>query len=563
MSPTERSSESQALARASADALGLPALSLAELREVARRVPFEWGFIGVSLLSARLWEIWMNGRAQLALMQEVYGDVPLIHRYKTFLAKWPTGVLLSQQQLYAAQRLLIQEAREASYDEEVSEDEEAALSTLMLHSADLVDRAHGPLTPDKADLIDVVAFIVQSAAVSARPAPVNEFGRFFDIFGTRARELSDPRVPLDEWAKRDVGLALEEQLAGGFGFSSMATPVIDGSVRLRILEPNVLQNTKIADAEPRVVDALSAPRHWYQERFAKGDQSERDVVWELHPFLRRPFLQLASGKLVLSSRAAMSDWIGFGIYDRLRETAKTEPAEKGKMLDLFGQVYGNLVEGYALDVVRSVFPRGTVFGDQPYGEGLATPDIAINLGDDLVLIEVRSGFLSPWFRTSGDIDEFRTQLDRLVLAKLRQLSDRILDFKAGKAPIPSVDHTKVRRIWPILITASMMITEHFWALIDDQIPDGLQGDGVQQVVIGDVQDLELLMALVEEGRDVIALLEARQSTSYGTLELTRWILEEEGASPTSRPTLVRRNWERAVEAMAETLWPGVAESEAT
>src|SRR4051812_37775759 len=115
-SPESPGSQPQALARASADALGLKPFSLPELRELAQTVPFEWGYVGVAVLSAQLWEIWTDGRSQLALMREIHGNVPIVERYEGFLTEWPSGVLLSQQQLYAVQRLLIQEARDAPFD---------------------------------------------------------------------------------------------------------------------------------------------------------------------------------------------------------------------------------------------------------------------------------------------------------------------------------------------------------------------------------------------------------------------------------------------------------------
>jgi hypothetical protein len=44
---------------------------------------------------------------------------------------------------------------------------------------------------------------------------------------------------------------------------------------------------------------------------------------------------------------------------------------------------------------------GRVYGEQPYGNGQLTPDVAIDLGTDLVLMEVRSGYLKGLARTGS------------------------------------------------------------------------------------------------------------------------------------------------------------------
>ena len=62
---------------------------------------------------------------------------------------------------------------------------------------------------------------------------------------------------------------------------------------------------------------------------------------------------------------------------------------------------------------------GRVYGEQPYGNAKATPDIAIDLGLDLVLIEVRSGYLREETRVSGDIARFRDDLERVLFSKIR------------------------------------------------------------------------------------------------------------------------------------------------
>jgi hypothetical protein len=552
----------QVAIRLSTAELNLVPMTLSELRAEAAGVPFEASFVGIGMIANRLYDIWRDGAAQLALLREVLGGAPLITRYEHALESFPGAIVLSQQQLFITQRLLLQHARDTPVgDADITEDDAVSLTRLLVHSLDLIDASHPRLSEGRAELIDLVAYFVQAAAYDSRRALANEFGRAYDIFFVRGREVGDERVPLDDWAREDVGLTLEEQLAGGFGYHAMASQPNSDTGRLPAqVRLNVLANSAIADAEERVAFALSAPRSWFREQFAKGDQSVRDVAWEVGPFMRRPFVRLQGGNVALASPSALVEWLTFGMYDRLRESAiKRRPLKKKPdILNLFTSIYGDLTEDYCLDVVRSAYADGQVHGDQPYGKGggQRTPDVAILAGEeDVVLIEVRSGYLSPWFRTSGDIAEFADQLDKLVFRKLTQLGRRIADIKLGTATIPGLDMTTVKRIWPILITASMIVSEPFWQIVEPAMPSALKEPDIQKLVIGDVEDLEMLIGLVEQGHDLIEILRRRQETPYVQLELKRWVFGEMDVASTTRASFVLDRWERAQEAMKATLWP--------
>jgi hypothetical protein len=557
--------QQQIAIRLSTAELGLERLTLGELRAEAARIPFEPGFVGLGMIANRLHDISRDGVAQLELLQEIYGQVPITERYERALERYPGAIVMSQQQIFIAQRLLVDHARDASVDSiEITNAEAVSLSTLLVHSLDLIDASHPRLLQGEVGIMELIAYIVQAAAYDSRRALVNEYGRSYDVFFTRARELIDERVPLDQWALEDVGLSLEEQLSGGFGYHAMSTLPDSKTGRVPAqIQPTVLVDSAIASIEDRVVSAISAPRAWFRERFARGDQSVRDVVWEIAPFSRRPFIQLESGNLALTSPTALVEWLTFGMYDRLRESAKERRTltKKFDTLSLFGATYGDLTEDYCLAVCKSVHPQGRVYGDQPYGKGggKRTPDIAIISGSDLILIEVRSGYLSPWLRTSGDRREFEDQLDKLVFKKLAQLGRAIADLKSGVAVVGDVDIEDVTRIWPVLITASMLLSEPLWQVIEASLPAPLQEPDVQPLVVGDIEDLELMMGLVEKGHDLIEILAARAETPYAKLEIKRWVLDEMKEDSTIRPALVLENWARAQRAMTMTLWPHQAE----
>jgi hypothetical protein len=547
------------LVRPSSTELGLEPMALGEFHDEAVRVPFEPAFFAVSLIATRLWPIWRDGRKQIELAVEVWGEVPLVQIFRDFLDRYPSGVPFSQQQIAITQRLLVDHARDGELGVEITPDEILSLTRILVHAHDLADWPHRRLERGQASEIEVLAYLMQGGAYYERPALLNTFSRAHELFLERARADGDQLVPLDEWSLSDYKTTLEEQFAAGFGYAAVAHAFDEDAADQRVLlDPYVLANTALAEREDSVAGLLAADRKWFQAQFAKGDGSVRDLAWEVTPFLRRPFLRLSSEKLVLVSPSAINYWIGQGFYDRLRESAKTRKTKRNDTLSAYGSHYGNLVEGYALELVQSVFPPGRVQRDVPYGKGggYRTPDIAIDLDDDVVLIEVRSGVLSPWFRTSGDIREFEEQIGRLVLDKINQLGRRVADLMQGTAVIPKVDVPAAERVWPILTTASLMQSELFYDWVQSQLPAALKTASIQPLVILDIEDLEILMGLVEANHDLIEMLESWQTGPYAKLELKRWMLGELGAPDTTRATATVAAWERATHAMEATLgWP--------
>ena len=90
--------------------------------------------------------------------------------------------------------------------------------------------------------------------------------------------------------------------------------------------------------------------------------------------------------------------------------------------------------------------------------GVKTPDVAIDAGEDLTLIEVVSVRLPLGVRAEDDPKTRATYLRRALLDKLEQLSDRIDDLLAGRISIPDVQPGEVKRIWPVLVSVDDIVT---------------------------------------------------------------------------------------------------------
>jgi hypothetical protein len=108
---------------------------------------------------------------------------------------------------------------------------------------------------------------------------------------------------------------------------------------------------------------LAASRDWYREAFGAADDLTH-VAWETTPFMQRPFLELSSGQLVLISPRSIITWLGAGFYYRLLDAAQRRNTPEDEMSLAYTQFVGDLLEEWALELVRSIHA-----GDRPAGGG--------------------------------------------------------------------------------------------------------------------------------------------------------------------------------------------------
>ncbi len=139
-----------------------------------------------------------------------------------------------------------------------------------------------------------------------------------------------------------------------------------------------------------------------------------------------------------------------------------------------------------------------------------------------------------------------------MIDKINQLGLRLADLKQGTATIPEVDFAAMERVWPILVTASLTMTEFFYDWLKEQLPAALKEPGVQPLVVFDLEDLEILMGLVEEGKDMFEMLDAWQTGPFAKLELKRWVSDGLGSPNDTHPRQALESWERVTRAMRET-----------
>jgi hypothetical protein len=320
--------------------------------------------------------------------------------------------------------------------------------------------------------------------------------------------------------------------------------------------------------QEKLLNLISAERTTFQKELAASGQSRAHIAWETRPLMRHPFLRCENRGLILLSPRAIKSWLSDGFHYRLLDCAQRRSADdpKRKTSRRYTAYAGQLLEVYAVDLLRSVHVEnapaggGRVYGEQPYGEKgeKKTSDVAVDLGLDLVLVEVSASRLRADTLLLAERDEAMKDIDRMIIAKIDQLDKCITGLRSrrrkDRARIPAnssaIDMSRVTRIWPIVVTAGNITqSDPLWRYVSSKTRGKLAQPGVQPLTILDVEDYEALCGIIEAGHSLTNVLAGKTQAAYRHLELAVWLTHDRHAphDVTGRPKLVEQAFERVMD----------------
>ena len=367
----------------------------------------------------------------------------------------------------------------------------------------------------------------------------------------------------------DYGFSIEEQLTLGFALSAI-THAWDGGREAGVkclVPPHVIEDLFVKlgweDRKETALRFIAADRESLLKEFRESGETASHVVWETRPFMRHPFLRSCrSGALLLLSPRAIQSWLSDGMHYRLLDAAqrRAEGDPKRRLSRRYTAFAGELLERYVFELVSETYGErpvggGRVYGEQPYQRDGAskTSDVAIDLGLDLVLIEVSVSRLRADTLLLGTPEEVQADLRRMIIRKVEQLDGTVSALLDGTAEIPAgkpeVDLARVERIWPVVVTAGNITqTEALWHYIREETRGRLQHGKVRPLTLLDPEDLEQLCGLIEHGHSLAGMLAGKTTPPFQDLELAVWLNEGPGA-PRERPVpgVVARVWERSMD----------------
>jgi hypothetical protein len=533
-----------------------------DLDDAVGHLTFETGMVALARLAAHVEHMRGGTREQLSLADAVFGDDDLVARLTRFAEAVNFELeVFPAQHISALQRLLVLKGADRVLGEE-SDGEQAIFNRIFFAMASFSDESGLDALEEEGSRGRWLAYLIQNGTYNGRDAPMESMTRPQTLFTETAADLLDHPdfCPVGEWFVEDYKLSISEQYALGFAVLATAK-LMEASLALHeraVLGPDFFPDltSRLGQDPDDVTEVITAGRSWYAEGFGAGEQTKARPAWERTPFDIRPVLRLAGGAFVVVSPWAISSWIGDGFFHRALASAR----RRGQAERLL-RFYGALIERYALHTLQQVHPEprplgsGRVFGDRAYGpgDGKRTPDICVDCGPDLILIEVTSGRFTLPTLIEGDPDKAAEDLARLLFNKLDQLGRRIDDLLAGEWSPPDVELEQVERIWPVVVTADMLQNDLLWQEIKSRLPEGLRRARVQQLTLLDLPDVELIGALVEQGFGLSDLLARKAGSPYAEMDLRRFVYDSPDLPHKIRLSTVEERWIQTMVRITELL----------
>jgi hypothetical protein len=161
-------------------------------------------------------------------------------------------------------------------------------------------------------------------------------------------------------------------------------------------------------------------------------------------------------------------------------------------------------------LTRRVFPEfvyRTKTGDR------RTSDVIILYDRAAIFIEATASRIKMEDTAiAGDLAAFDSDLEKILLGKARQLTERIRDFRDGLYTLGGLTPSQLPRIYPVIATLQQLPENSItWRYFNERLRGGgsLQADGVEPLQILDIEEIEILEGLLSEGMSLRDILDRR------------------------------------------------------
>jgi hypothetical protein len=532
--------------------LGLSGTDLDGLRAISTRLPYEPCMSLLSILAGHVEETMNRPDRQLEIAEGFFGASELVERYRELIRGDETLRIFAPQSLYTLMRVLIDEAYDAPVTDDLPPEERLALMEAVVASNSVIERGlDTTVGPTREGLL---AYELQVGHYYSRPNWLEEMARARELYRLATEDpdliASPDFVPVKDWIERS-GLTAEEQWLFGFGLSGIANawdetrhPHVPPATVAELLE-----RTGLADRAEAALAVISADREALQRAFAELHAHGKRFMWELRPFNTSPFLRLKDNRgLVLLGRPWILSWLGEGFHYRAIRVAQAEDAaESGGRTDhvqRYTAFAGQVFEKYCLSLAEDGLPApAVVMGEQQYGRGggQKTSDVAVIVGEDLVLFEVNARRVGAEPLLTGDPLDASNELTKLLVKKINQLGVSVAALLSSDATLPGIDVVDVKRIFPVVVAAGRLWqTSNLWGYLDHaRDPDkckSFDDDRVQPLQVLDVGEYEQLLTLAHHGSNLPDLIARKTSGPYRHRDLAVW-LNQDPQAPDSKARL--------------------------
>ncbi len=526
--------------------IGLTKSNLADLREMTTQIPFERSMFALARLAAKVYGASADGERHLEIASEFFANTNILHDIRRAIAQEDHLVVFSEQLIYLLMRLVIEFSPERGLTEEATLDESNMfLRALLATSGVTGDQAREAL--DDANPESWLGVLVQHGEFSATSDFILDRAREMKLLAD-AMQLRTDRpgefVDMEKLHLEATGLTSREQSRLGLAIAALTHAFDDGpdAGGGSYLSPTRLDAAinlaGLSKSRDRAISAICSTRREFNEVFASFDDQTSQIdslLWETRHWKTKPLLLLADGGAILLSPRFLRAWLTDGMYHRPVTAAFRKDQKLSKKITrTYGPIYEKHCVGLVAEAVDAQGVNASVSGDLPYERGNAgrTPDIMIDFGTDLVLIEVTRSSLTAKTLVTGDLAQTMSDLRRKLVGKINELGRNAKRVLAGDAEQPR-DPDRIRRVWPIVVSGALPLqTPNLEMLIDRESTDLERGGRMQPLTLLDPADFESLVGIMEQGEHLIDLLAKKTAEPFRAYDL-RWWLANDVRAPKS------------------------------
>jgi len=226
--------------------------------------------------------------------------------------------------------------------------------------------------------------------------------------------------------------------------------------------------------------------------------------WSWADLMGRPLLELVNGVIIAPSLkclfAGLTDSTYFDVLDSLPNATEADR----KMRSNFSSAFGKAVEDYFFDIIYHI--DKAAIREHQYGkDDKKTPDAILPCSNGVVFFECKKRqFHSLEFLQNGNKEMYFDRLNEFCCKPLKQVVDRIKDFRRGQFVIPGAEADA--QIYPVIISPiAPPLFSGAWdrfALQDRVCPEGYKTDSkIALPEFIDFAELESIEAYLSQNPD--------------------------------------------------------------
>ncbi len=251
------------------------------------------------------------------------------------------------------------------------------------------------------------------------------------------------------------------------------------------------------------------------EAFRARAPDELRLAYDFLPFMTKPLYQVREDIIIPVNISYLEAKFTSGIYWTIFDFLQGDDRIR------FSRFFGRIFERYVQRTLQRMVPHESALAQRVFPEFVYQCPAGERKTSDVVIVYPRSAiFLEATASRirmeataiSGDIRAFEQDVEKIILSSAHQLTERIRDFRDNLYCFGEVESRHIDRIYPVIVTVhSLPESTIIWRYIRRMLEgrEVVEDLGIEPVQLIDVEELEILETILEQGVTLLDVLQAK------------------------------------------------------